>query len=177
MSQVHDALKRANESDPKRSRQNDVQGRLKQPVASGPSFLSLLLWAVVVVALAAGGWFSWHWLKARHQTAPAPREDASIVSPPNPPPPPGVAEAEAPAAPSAETSDASAHPLNERAQASWPTELRLTGIIFSQTKPLALINEQPAAVGDVIQGIHVVKIEKDRVYVQWGGQTKMLELK
>ncbi len=52
--------------------------------------------------------------------------------------------------------------------------MKLTGIFFRKNNPLALISGKTVGVGDEINGIHVSKIEKDRVTVEWNGQTKEL---
>jgi hypothetical protein len=51
------------------------------------------------------------------------------------------------------------------------------GIFFRQTNPLTLINGQTLGVGDLIEGIRVTRIERDRVSVEWHGQVKELMTK
>ena len=56
----------------------------------------------------------------------------------------------------------------------WPADLKLMAIFFRQTNPLALINGKTLGVGDLIDGIRVTKIERERVSVEWNGQVKEL---
>jgi hypothetical protein len=91
------------------------------------------------------------------------------------PPPPGVDETEAPSSTTARASGP-ARPATAAATA-WPADLKLMGIVYNKTKPLALINGQPLLVGEMIYGIRVTKIEHNRVLVQWNGQVKELRMK
>jgi hypothetical protein len=163
MSQVHDALQRAGGSDKNRPRQPEVQGRLKS--AGDGEGSSLGLWVVVVLVLGGAGWFFWHWWSARHQP-PTAKKAPIVAAAPNPAPAPDVNATDA--APSAPAT---------QADAAWPAELKLMGIIASATNPMALINGQTVGVGDVIEGIRVTKIDRDKVVLEWNGQVKELRMK
>jgi hypothetical protein len=163
MSQVHDALKRAGGSDKNRPRPPDTQGRLKQ--VGDPGGSSLGLWVVAVLALSLAGWFFWHWWSARHAAAPgkkAPVAAAALNSAP---------------APEVNATDAPPSVPASRADAAWPADLKLMGIISSTTNPMALINGQTVGVGDAIEGIRITKIDRDKVVVEWNGQEKELRMK
>jgi type II secretory pathway component PulC len=60
---------------------------------------------------------------------------------------------------------------------AWPADLKLMGIFFSKSHPMALINNQTLGVGELIEGVRVTKIERDRVSVEWHGQVKELMTK
>jgi cytoskeletal protein RodZ len=172
MSQVNDALKRAGNADRNRPRQPETQGRLKSSDDSGPSFLRLVLMAVVLLALAFAALFFWRWWLATHQSA-HPKKAPVAAGAPRPPPPPGVAETEAPASTDTAASSSSSA---DSAETAWPTDLKLMGIVFNQRNSIALINGQTLAVGDVIDGIRITKIERDRVSLEWNKQVKVLTL-
>lgn len=54
------------------------------------------------------------------------------------------------------------------------SDMRLTGILWDDAAPLAMINDNPIGVGDKIGGYTVVEIHKDRVILADG--TKNYEL-
>jgi hypothetical protein len=170
MSQVNDALKRAGNSGKNRPPPPETQGRLKSVSSSGPSPLALL--AGVILALALAGWFFWHWWKAKQSSASGNRAPVSVVAP-APPPPPGVEDPVSRTSASAPGSPSPGRTVEE----AWPADLKLMGIIFSKTRPMALINGETVGVGEFIGGIRIAKIEPDRVSVEWHGQAKDLVLK
>ncbi|MEW6049769.1 MAG: hypothetical protein AB1644_01730 [Candidatus Zixiibacteriota bacterium] len=45
----------------------------------------------------------------------------------------------------------------------------LSGIIYSDKRPMAVINYTPVAVGDIVGGARVVKIEKSKVTLEQNG--------
>jgi hypothetical protein len=184
MSLLNDALKRASQSD--RSRRRPVQPRvLMEPVAErrGHS-LALALGAGSVLALTLALWFFWQLWSASHPPASANVEPVAAVAPTPapapviraeiPPPPPAMITppttvtapipAPAPAVP--------ARPVEQ----AWPADLKVTGIFFRKTNPLAIINGKTVAVGDDINGIRVTKIENDQVTVEWNGKLKELKV-
>jgi hypothetical protein len=171
MSQVGDALKRASEADRNRPRQPDTQGRLKPAADSGGP--SLAVWAVLLLALALAGWFSWKWWKGNYPSASGKTAPFGAVAP-KPGSSTGVDEADATS--SSRAGSAPSRPATA-AEVAWPSDLKLSGIIFSKTNPLALINGQPVGVGELIDGVRVTKITRDRVSVQWKGQVKELMIK
>jgi hypothetical protein len=192
MSLLNDALKRASQSDRSRARPAPARVFL-EPVADrrGQS-LALALGAGSVLALGLAGWFFWQLWAASHPPAPAHVEPLAAVAPipaPAPviraeiPPPPTVAvsppQVDAPIpAPAPVPTPAPAPPAPAKpVEPAWPATLKLTGIFFRETNPLALISGKTVGVGDEIDGIRVTKIENDRVTVEWNGKVKELKVK
>ena len=182
MSLINDALKRASKTDRSRQRPTETHASM-QPVAERrDGSLSLLMGAVVVVALAMAGWFFWQWWNASHSRASAQREFVTAVAPAPvvqkavPPsvvtPPPAQVAAPTPALAPAPAPVPPAKPV----VVAWPVELKLMGIFFSKTNPRAIINGKTVVVDDEIGGIRVTKIERDQVTVEWNGQVKKLIL-
>ncbi len=191
MSLINDALKRASRSDKAQAPRVDsgtygsmfpVQEKRK------PKFP----WAVVVVVVLALGLsavFFAKWWGASHQVAkqsgppaklkPAPAVAPQVVQETAPKPPPveskPIETAVAPApivatnpAPAPEPEPPVVPPT------AWPADLKLMGIFYSKTAPHALVSGKTVAVGDEINGIHIVKIEPNAVTIEWKGQTKTL---
>lgn len=52
----------------------------------------------------------------------------------------------------------------------------VSGIIFSDKRKVAVINQKSYVVGDMVDGQQLVKIEKDRVYLKKRGTTSMYPL-
>jgi hypothetical protein len=52
--------------------------------------------------------------------------------------------------------------------------LKLQGILFSEKRPQAMINDNVCSVGDEVDGARVVKIERRQVVVSWDGREKAL---
>jgi hypothetical protein len=192
MSLLNDALKRASQSDRSRARPaQPPQPRVfVQPaVVRRGQTLAMVLVAGSVLALGLAVWFFWQLLSTNHSPSPAHFESVAELAPkPAPPPvihtevplpsavtvsPPQVAAQ--PAAPTPEPAPAPepAKPVEQ----AWPAELKLSGIFFRQTNPLALINGKTVGVGDEIKGIRITKIESDRVTVEWNGKAKELLVK
>jgi hypothetical protein len=57
-----------------------------------------------------------------------------------------------------------------------PPKLVLKGIVWDETKPLALINGLVVKEGDTIQGATIVKIDFERVTIQYRSQRFVIEL-
>jgi hypothetical protein len=178
MSLINDALKRASKTDRGRQRPPPEQpiATLK-PAVKQSGFPPLLAVAAVFV-LALAGLFFWQWWHASHRSASGKKAPFAAAAP-RAEPPPGVTETVPSAKPAeaaaAQTSDApdQAKP----AEAAWPAELKLGGIIFNKTNPMAMINGKTVAVNDLIEGIRVAKIEPDRVSLEWNGRVKELMMK
>jgi hypothetical protein len=187
MSKLNDALKRASQTD--RERQRPVAARVTSEPAADPRGKSLAKAMVAgsVLALGLALWFFWQLFSASHPRAVADVEFAPIPAPkpapapvvraevpltpvviPSPPPvaAPAPAPVSAPAA--APVVAAPAKPV----EPAWPANLKLTGIFFRKTNPLALINGKTVGVGDEIDGTRVTKIESDRVTLEWNGKVK-----
>ena len=194
MSLINDALKRASRSDKAQAPRVDsgtygsmfpVQEKRK------PKFP----WAIVVVvvlALGLSGLFFAKWWGASHSsqgtkppvaaTKPqtAPGRGSETLQKPAPTPPPVESkpiETAVVPAPVAATNPATAlepEPPVVPATVAWPADLKLQGIFYSKTSPHALVSGKTVAVGDEINGIHIVKIEPNAVTIEWKGQTKTL---
>jgi hypothetical protein len=188
MSLLNDALKRASQSDRNRPRSAQPQAFL-HPVGErrghsekrGHS-LALALGAGSVLALGLAGWFFWQLWGASHSFAPAQVEPAPAVAPviraEIPPPPitaPQVA-ASTPAPALASMPETAVSAPAVPVEPAWPADLKVTGIFFRATNPLALINGKTVGVGEDIDGIRVTQIEKDRVTVEWNGKMKELKV-
>jgi hypothetical protein len=59
---------------------------------------------------------------------------------------------------------------------SAPTTLHLSGIMWDEKKPAAIINDNIVSAGDEVQGKKIIKIEKDKVILQEDGQEYILRL-
>jgi hypothetical protein len=187
MSKLNDALKRASQTD--RERQRPVAARANIEPAADPRGKSLAKAMVAgsVLALGLALWFFWQLFSASYPHAVANVEPAPIAAPkpaPTPvvraevPTPPVVIPTPAPVVAPAPTPVAAPAPAPVVAapakpvEPAWPANLKLTGIFFRKTNPLALLNGKTVGVGDEIDGIRVAKIESDRVTLEWNGKIK-----
>ncbi len=194
MSLINDALKRASRSDKAQAPRVDsgtygsmfpVQEKRK------PKFP----WAIVVVVVLALGlsavFFAKWWGASRavavaqspaaqpkQKPAPAPAPAPEVVKESAPKPAPieskPIETAVVPAPVVAANPAPEPEPPVVPAAVAWPAELKLNGIFYSKTTPHALISGKTVAVGDEINGIHIVKIEPTTVTIEWKGQTKTL---
>jgi hypothetical protein len=55
----------------------------------------------------------------------------------------------------------------------FPT-LKLQGIFFRQSNPSVLINGKTLRTGERIEGVRIIKIERDNVTLEWSGQTRVV---
>jgi hypothetical protein len=184
MSLINDALKRASESDKNRP-SGPPPMRPLQPVqgANGGQF-AWILPLIVVIVLALSGWFFWKWHQGSHHvvlTKAAPTLAAKAAVPPAttpkpvPAPTPVASTAVVPRpAPVAmkPAKPPEPEPAAPAVETPWPTPLTLQAIIFSKTRPMALINGKPVGPGDAISGVVVAKIERTSVTLQWNGHSK-----
>jgi thioredoxin-related protein len=56
-------------------------------------------------------------------------------------------------------------------------EPKLQGILWSSSHPSVLLNGKNCKPGDSVSGMHVLKITRDKVTVEWKGQTTELTMK
>ena len=61
---------------------------------------------------------------------------------------------------------------NKTIQKVW----KLSGIVFNDTNPLAIINGKSIGVGDIIEGAKVLKIERKRVVIEYSGNSISLRV-
>jgi hypothetical protein len=59
---------------------------------------------------------------------------------------------------------------------AWPADLKLTAIFYSRANPRVLINGNFYVTGDIIDGIIIKEIEKNKVTVEWAGETKVVTM-
>jgi hypothetical protein len=174
MSQVNDALKRASKADRNRGPHGEKpSGTLKSAATQGDSPLGGALVICLLLVLGLGGWFAWQWWQAKHHHASG-RKAPVVAGVPRPEPPSGVTEA----APTTSVVDQASDPPSDGQPAGdvWPAELKLSGIIFNPRNPIATINGKPVGVGDAIEGVHITKIERQQVTVEWKGKLKVLTM-
>ncbi len=188
MSLINDALKRASESDKKRSAQSPSPLPM-QPVASAPgneNSAALLIAAIIVsvLGIVIAGWL---FLASRSVTpavvvkAPAPPAAKPVAISPAPVPQPApivqktlpqTVTTAAPAVIHSVQIPAPAPPVAP--PETFPTNLTVNAIFYNKTNPRALVNGQTVGTGDKIGDVLVTGIMSDRVFVDWKGQSKVL---
>ena len=57
-----------------------------------------------------------------------------------------------------------------------PVELKLQGILYSATKPTAILNGHTVAVGDRFGGMTIASIEPDRITITYSNQPIVLRM-
>jgi hypothetical protein len=57
-----------------------------------------------------------------------------------------------------------------------PPSLRLSGVLWDETKPIAILNGKPLTVGEEVDGARVVKIDLDGVKVRYNGREYVLSV-
>lgn len=87
-------------------------------------------------------------------------------------PAPVVAEVKPAVAP---TPAAAPAPVQAKAAPVFP-DLRLKAIVYSPTRPIAVINNASLSLGDEISGARLIKIEPRKVTLKWNNQTRELLL-
>jgi hypothetical protein len=195
MSLINDALKRAKQA---QQQAQSPPGNVLQfrPVEPSQRTQRRYDWVVPVVVAAVGTLafiFIWSW--ARKDTAsksaePAPQAvvaakeisapTAGATSLPAPAPPSPIVAAPAPApnsAPAAtEATGATSAPPSSEPPAPKPPPLRLQAIVFSPTRPSAMINGRTLWVGDKLGALRVVAIDHESATLVGLGQTNVLML-
>jgi len=175
MSRINDALKRAS--------QNDHTSRPtppENPAAPAPNQSKTpwgaVLWMVIAFLLVCTVKFGSHALAVRQNPPqpvvglnPKPPAPTPVVSPapvpqPAPAPVPKTAPVPTPA-PAPVTPPPPAFPA-----------VRLQAIFYTAADPHALINGQTCAKGDQVVGVRIMKIEADKVTLQWNGQSKVVTM-
>ena len=179
MSLVNDALKRAKEAHDRQAGAPMRGAPLHTAEPPRGSRMGIVAVLIFVLALASAGGGIWYWQK--HQSLSffkTHSEDAAkptykiIIganpdAKPNPAPAaPAPAPAPAPATPPAPTTP----PL------SLPIALKLQGILYSATKPAAILNGRTVFVGDVISGITISSIQPDRITLTYSNQPIVIRM-
>ena len=205
MSLINDALKRANQARQQNPFSAGPVAPL-QPVddAAGPKwFFRAVIGLLLLMSLGLSGWFFWQGSRAdgRSQRV-TPVSDSSTATPSTSP---STAESLAQhqpikvstniivrtntVAPAQSVETNSSAPL-EVTQGAAPTnialpavppspfaDLKLQSIIFREDKPAALINGELLVAGEKVRGARILKIERESVTVERGGETNELWLR
>lgn len=199
MSLINDALRRANQSKKKQSSgaSDDVPMQPNPPPVKSraPSFAPMLS-IPIVVALFVASFFLFKSWKTNFKTI-AQREKASLVqiTPPKTPASTGIAQSLPVAVPAenlvaVETTPIPSNPelvepkklsttnVDEQSEPvpATPPALKLQGIFYRLSHPTALINGKTLAVGEMVSGARVVKIERQEVTLDRDGQKIVLTL-
>ncbi len=196
MSLVNDALKRAKEAHDRQAGAPLRGAPLHAAAAPPASKMWVIALLAFVLALAAAGGGIWYWQK--HQSLPffkthtkeAPKPAYTIIIGANPdakhtpapatpvaPVPIKTTTIEPPApAPKVETVPAPAPPAPTAPPPTLPFALKLQGILYSATKPAAILNGRTVFVGDVISGMTISSIESDRITITYSNQPIVLRM-
>lgn len=206
MSLINDALKRASQVQPPAPLASETTAPMhpaehKRPPAWPLIVVPLLL--LLVVAIAA--WFVLKGVAGSRketlsagktavvarelppQSQPAPPLVSSVPEPPESAK--GLAEQSnkkaapkpgqtAPPSVGTKSSEASASPGIVEAgnfQGEFPS-LKLQGLFYRTKNPSVLINSKTLFVGDRVEHVKVISIERDRVTLEWNGETRVLTL-
>jgi hypothetical protein len=190
MSLINDALRRASQSDRDRPQRVSTPIGLKPVPASRSSRLPMFVAATVLVALMLACWFFGKWWMARNDLGSTPAEATMAAPATVRAVPPSIAVETVPVTPVAPITPAAAPiavsapgvvaspvtPAVEPPNAAWPVELKLSGLFINKTNAQVVINGNLYRVGDNIQGVVLKKIEKNKVTVEWNGQSKILRM-
>jgi hypothetical protein len=159
MSQINDALKRAQDFQPKIA-PSSVPPMLPAESPYGQQganwiwpvvvILFLLLFAGLFIAISAGS-------QAGKKTAaePAPAPEAQMAAAPAPKPLPAT-------------------PAPDSLAAKAPVPARVQGIVFDLVHPYAIISGKTVHVGEAVDGMRVMAISRDAVTLAANGQTNQL---
>ncbi|HEY1663484.1 MAG TPA: hypothetical protein VGI03_13785 [Verrucomicrobiae bacterium] len=159
MSLINDALKRAHESQgPPPGAPPSPLVPVASPSRGGLGWFGLVLSAVIVLLLAAGGIFVWAAFAHKTSKQPPAPVPAVAVSPTPQTPQAITAPAPAPVVASQPIVTNPPPPANKTAVTellpdSWP---KVQGIIYTQPRPMAIVNGKAVSVGDQL-GHYVVK--------------------
>jgi hypothetical protein len=205
MSLINDALKRASQAEKNRPRDDDLPAAMQAVPAARRSLLPVVTSVAAVALLAVGGWLMWISFAHRASLAspaiptppkpvaasslrpdpPPPLPSASVakeVAPPVAPPPtpkPETAPVAVTVAPPVKTNPPALPVAAPAALSTTPPpfpELKLQGIFYSSTNPRAIINGQIHVQNDLVGEVRLVTISRNKVTVEWNGQTKDLNL-
>lgn len=196
MSLVNEALKRAKEAQEKQAGapMRGAPLHTAEPPPASKMWVVAVLAFVLAIGGAGGG--IWYWQK--HQSISAAKTEVpakpayQIIMGNNPAAPAPVkittiepvapAPAAAPA-PKTETAPVAIVVDNSRVAIippipapAPPVALKLQGILYSATKPAAILNGRTVFVGDRISGMTVTAIEPDRVTVTYNNQPTVLRM-
>ena len=188
MSRINDALKRASRAHRSRPSATPDTASLRpapSPVppsgAGRPAALRVAIPVVGVAVLGFALWAAWEWRLMSRRFEEFSERDTKIVLPPRPPPLP-VTSRTVPVSSQTENADpVTARPPDADAPVARPEpphfpDLKLQGVFFSRTSPSVLINGKNRGLGETINGVRIVRIEQQKVTVEWQGQTRILSI-
>jgi type II secretory pathway component PulC len=72
---------------------------------------------------------------------------------------------------------ANAVPVAAKAAPNPLDTVKVQGVFYRSAKPLAIVNNQPVAVGESFRGISVVAINQDSVTLSYHGEQKVYPIK
>jgi HD-like signal output (HDOD) protein len=135
------------------------------------AWLWRLAGALLVVAI---GLLAWWWSKPAPPETPAiaPSVARAVSALPVPTPTP----TNHPAAPT-NSKPANAVPVAAKAAPNPLDTVKVQGVFYRSAKPLAIVNNQPVAVGESFRGISVVAINQDSVTLSYHGEQKVYPIK
>ena len=188
MSRINDALKRASRVH-RPPRPSGFKTRPTSPgssssMAANAATRSTLLRVAIVgaalVVLAFGGWAAREWHEMTRRLSEITDQDRQLVIK-REVPILSTATASAPpleSLPSAENAPAAAPPLElpTTVEVQVFPALKLQGVFFSRKNPSVLINGKNRSLGETIEGVRIIKIEQQKVTVEWNGETKTLSI-
>jgi len=164
MSQINDALKRAQDIQPK----NPPSSMLPMLPVESKSQAAGAGWVwpaaiILLLLLFAGVYFA---------VSPGSHEAQKIVASPAPVPAPAV---ETPPVPAPRLATAQAGAATQTAPAPQPA--RIQGIVYDPVRPYAIISGKTVFVGDPVDGQRVTAISRDAITLAGaGGQTTQLHV-
>ncbi len=129
--------------------------------SSAPSERPTLAWVAVAAAVAGVALLGWKWFS----TPPAQRHIPLLGA---------SSKAELPSAVPAEQKTADAETIPDTSAFDG---IKLQGIIYSASRPVALINGKPVSPGDKVDGVQVVAITSTNVVLAYGKQQRTVKWK
>lgn len=122
-------------------------------------------WLAMLCVLAVAGYFGWQWYSGRLRSTTKPKSES-----------PSAKSAEAAPAPSAaEPATASDSQADSVGDGSPIETLSVTAIVYSPSKPVALINGHPVSPGDKVNGVTIEAITKTNVTVSYGHLRRVIK--
>jgi hypothetical protein len=158
MSQINDALKRAQDMQSKKTSSSVPPMLPAEPPPGQPG--ANWIWPVVVILillLFAGLFFA---------ISPGSHGEKKIVAEPAPVVQMAAAPAPVPVAPA----------TNALAAAPAPAPARVQGIVFDPVHPYAIVSGKTVHVGDAVDGMRVLAISRDAVTLAGDGQTNQFRV-
>jgi hypothetical protein len=180
MSLINDALRRASQTEKDRPPSPSSPLRMEAAPVEQRSAPPWVWMVTILITVVLAGWCFWQWSNAR----PTVQQVVGLATPKVEPTPvpalaPVVVKATPQTAPAAVVvSPPSVPPVAvvppKPVEESWPSGLKLKGIFYNRFNPHVLINSDTLRVGETVKGVRVLKIDQDKVTLEWNGRTKIL---